>query len=536
MSPRTLMLLPMVLVAAFLGISALILFGGDDTDDRATSSQTVADPLAEALSVLPADAAVVTLLETDATAGPLAAGLALAKEIPAAGAAQGELNELLGGIDLGTEILPLLGNPLVVGLAERPARHGDLATLATFARAATVARDPAGVRDFLDRRVGGGLLTRGAGVGDFTTYVAPGGGAVALRGPLLVAAGSDRELRRALALNTRARRGEGPAGDDVTGALTTSAMRARFRGLPGQAGAALRLSADADVLIPRREDRGSVPWLEALDRVAFAVVPDPDEGLTVPFRLATDAEALTDGDVPIASGAAPPSPAAAEDAQVVLAFRDFAHTLEFVRRALPGADPGLAKRISDAENALRKFARVDPTSQIVSKLTETTTITTDLAGTFTMRSDLNDPDAVADALSRVQRISRLGSLAGGLGIDVDTGGITLEEDGEDRYRVLRDDEPFVRVGVVFGTLVLTNDDGADLEEIAEALPTAAGGDGRGAFSARVDGEALADLLVQRLGLPGLARLALGPLGDLTLSARGSVEGVTGTLRIALGDE
>ena len=530
------MLLPMVLVAAFLGITALILFGGDDADDRAASSQAVADPLAEALSILPADAAAVAVLETDTTAGPLATGLALAKEVPAAAAAQGELAKLLGGIDLGAEVLPLLGNPLVVGLAEKPTLYGDLGTLAGFARAATVARDPEGVQDLLDRQAGSGLLTRGADVGDFTTYTAAGGGALAQRGPLLVAAGSDRELRRALALNTRARRGEGPTGDDVTGALTTRAMRERFRGLPGQAASALRVSTDADVLIPERADRGSPPWMEALSRISFAVVPDTDEGLTVPFRLATDAETLTDGDVPIASGATPPSPAAPDDAQVVLAFRDFAHTLEFVRRALPGTDPKLAKQISDTENALRKFARVDPTSQIVSKLTETTTITTDLAGTFTMRSDLNDPDAIADALSRVKDISRLGSLAGGIGIDVDTGGITVEEDGEDRYRVLRDEEPFVRIGVVFGTLVLTNDDGADLEEIAEAFPSSPDRDARGAFSARVDGEVLADVLVQRLGLPGVARLALGPLGDLTVSARGSVEGVTGTLRVALGDE
>jgi len=536
MSPRTLMLLPMVVVAAFLGITTLILLsGGDEDNGGAPTSQAVADPVAEALSVLPVDAPLVALVETDTAAGPLATGLELTREVPAAAAAARELNKLLGGIDLGVEVLPLLGNPLVVGLAEKPAEFGDLATLARFARAATVARDPAALREFLDRQAANGLLVHGAEVGGFSTYTREGGGAFALRGGLLVAAGSEEGMRAALALNTRARRSEGPTGDDVSGALTPSGLRERFRGLPGATASVLRVSADADVLVPRSDERRPIPWIDALRRVSFAVVPEADEGLAVPFRLATDAGSLTDGDVPIASGPAPPSPAAPDDAGVVLAFRDFAHTLQFVRRALPVARPELARQLTDVENVLRRFARVDPSGEIVAKLTETTTITTDLRGSFTMRSDLNDEDAVADALSRVSDISRLGSLAGGLGIDVDTGGITVEDDGEDRYRVLRNDEPFARIGVVLGTLVITNDDGADLEEIADAIPSSPPRDARGAFSARVDSEVVAEL-VRRLGLPGAAGLALGPLGDVTVSARGSVEGVSGTLRIALGDE
>jgi hypothetical protein len=534
MSPRTQMLIPIVVVAAFLGIMTLTLLSGGD--EAPSTSQAVADPLREALSVLPADAAAVAVLETDTSSGPLAAGLELARQIPASALAERELTKLLGGIDAGLEVLPLLGNPLVVGLPEKPARSGDLATLAGFARVATVARDPAGLQDFFDRQAANGLFTRDGEVRGFPTYTRETGGAFALRGGLLVAAGSRTDLRAALALHERARRGEGPTGDDLTGALTPAGLRQQFRGLPGQTAAALRVSVDADLLLPATDERRSVGWVDALRRVSLAVGADPDEGFVVPFRLETDAESLTDGDVPIASGPTPPSPAAPDDVPVVLAFRDFAHTVEFARRALPGVDPELAKQISDTENALRRFARVDPTGEIVSKLTGTTTITTDLDGTFTMRSELDDPDSVTDALSRVKNISRLGSLAGGLGIDVDTGGITIEDDGEDRYRVLRDGDPLARIGVVFGTLVVTTDDGADLEEVADAIPSPFGDGARGAFSARVAPKAAIEMLTRLLGLSDVADADLDELGEITVSARGSTTAIAGTVRVAVGPE
>lgn len=539
------MLIPIVVVAAFLGIMTLVLLGGGDDDRGGTGTAAateVLDPVAEALAVLPADAPLVGTVETDATAGPMAAALETLDRIPGSEFAVAQLTELLGGLDPEAELLPLLGNPFVFGLAEaRAATGADDATPEDTAsptvpglgalRAATVARDPDGLASLLEAQVSGGALQRGADTRGFTTYVRPDGGGYALRDATFVAAGSAADLDAALTLHARATRRGASADVDGSPALTPAGLRRAFAGLPSAQDAVLRVSGEPQVFGIASGLRADLPWVEALRRAAFAVAPG-EEGVEVPFRLTTDPESITDGDVPIASGPAAPSPAAAEDAAVVVAFRDLAHTLAFARRALPSVAPDTAKDLDEIEQALRRFARVDPTTEIVQKLTGTTTISTTADGARTLRAELRDPEPVADALARVQNISQLGSLAGGIGIDVDTGGFEVEEeDGDGRYRILRDGDLLARAAVIDDALVLTDDEAVDLEEVAQALPESPPSGARGAFFARISAEAAGEAVIERFGLPGAARAVLGPFGDVTIRARGSTEAVTGSVTL-----
>ncbi len=229
-----------------------------------------------------------------------------------------------------------------------------------------------------------GVLQRDGATRGFAVYRRQDGGAYALKSGLLVGAGSRADLQRALALAVRgAASAAGEDTDDLRSpSLSKAALFERLRGLPGRSRSALRATIDLDAI--ERDDDGErqIPWVGALRRASFALVPDED-AVSVPFRFETDPEAVTEGDVPIATGVRAPAPAAEDDTPVVIGLRDVSHTIEFVRRTLRATNPKLASDIDSIENNLRRYARVDPTSQILSKLTGTTTITTDLDGTFT---------------------------------------------------------------------------------------------------------------------------------------------------------
>jgi len=539
MSARTLTLLPIVVVALFLGLLVLIATGGGDDDGRSAAGAGVEDPLAEALTFIPADAPLVGVVETDSSSGPFAALQALGAELPGSVAALTGAGGLLAGVDLRTELLPLLGNPVVIGAATLP-REGSSAApaglpfripsaarLGRGLRVATVAQDPAGLGDLFDRLADSAQVTRDGETRGFDVYTRPDGVSFAVDGPVLVATGSRSDLSRALTLHSRATRGGGATGGDGTGSLTPTSMRERFTGLPGRTASVVRLAVDVEELQASDAADLEVPWVGALRRAAFAVVPG-EEAVDVRFRLSTDPETVTDGDVPIATGPATPAPAADESEPLVVAFRDIAHTIEFARRTIRATDPELARELDAIEVNLRRFARVDPTSQLLLRLTGTTTITTGPDGGLRVRAEVKDPEAIADVLGRLRGISSLGSLAGGIGMDVETRGITIEDDGPDTFQVLRDGSPVARVAVLGEALVLSTDVDADLQTLADAFPESPDEDARGAFSARLSVERFVELA----GLPDDVRSALSGLDSVAIRARGETEALSGSVRFS----
>ncbi|MTD46080.1 hypothetical protein GKE82_17760 [Conexibacter sp. W3-3-2] len=545
MSPRTLTLIPIVVVAVFLGLLVLIVTGGGDDDGGSGSAATaeIADPLAEALTFVPTDAPLVGVVETDTAAGPAAALQALGGRIPGAALASGALGELLGDQELQAELLPLLGNPLVVTATELPREDATPAPaglpfrvpsprrLAEHVRVATVVRDRAGLDAMLDRMTGTGMLQRDGESRGFDRYTRTDGASLAVDGPVLVATGSRTDLGQALTLHARATRGGGATGGDGTGALTPVGLRERLAGLPGRGAAVARIAADVEELQDADLSELEVPWLGALRRVALALVPSED-GLDVRFRLATDPESVTDGDVPIATGPGTASPAAQEDAPVVVGIRNVAHTIEFVRRTLRSTAPELAAQVDGVESSLRRLARVDPSSQLLLKLTGTTTVTLGPGGGVEVRAEVRDPEMIEDVLRRLPSAAAGGALTGGVSGEVDLAGIALRDQGDGTYVVERDGGPLARVAVLGEALVVSTDDSTDLQALADAFPESPPEGARGALTARVSAEEAIDLV----GLsPDLAE-ALGTFGTVTLQARGETEAVSGSIGLVEGDE
>jgi hypothetical protein len=318
-----------------------------------------------------------------------------------------------------------------------------------------------------------------------------GGAAAAARDGVVVVAPSAADLKQAL---------EGARQPAARYARAT--FDKRFAGLPADAGA--RVAFDPRVLLTQRSPQlAGTPWARSL-RDGAAVLATRGTELRVPFRLSGDPGGLTPGDLPIATGAQPPT--ARGNAPVVVGLRDPAHTLAFARSAGLLSELGLLDQLPG-------FLKPD-----LNDLGPNGTITStsfDLAR-LTARTEPPDPGDWETKLGRIDTLAGLAGRAvlGDLHIDESNGAYTLTQGGK----------LVARAGVYGRALVLSNDPAANLRAaaIAPAAPPPPGA--AGALTARLRSSLLA------IQIPELVRARVG---DVTAWARAELTGVTGELRLAL---
>ncbi len=454
----------------------------------------VDDPVAEALAHAPASAAVLAVVATDRRRGPGAALAALAQRFPGNELALAQGAALLGerlGLDPEDELEPLLGNPVVLWSPDGSAARRS---------AAWVVRDGGRLGELLAARVKAGALRAEGASGEYALYARRDGGAYARRGPVLVTAPDLPALREALA---RRRAGSGQWAPEL--------LRERSLGLPG--GAVARVVLDAGALT-RRSLPGLSPvrWVAGLRRAALTLTP-LGGGLRLHARAGLEGVGAADG--PLAPGVEPPR--VRGSAPIVVGVRDPQQTLRFARRVTDLLDPDRLEGLRRTEEVLRRYARVDLEEDLLDRITGTATLTTRPGGGLTLRADLDDPERVADALTRVERLAKLaGPLAGLAGVDL--GGLDVEED-DGTSRLTQDGRLLVALRVQGGALVATTDPGTDLRAAGDAppgppAPTA------GALRATATAELVQEQLAQRLRLPAFLRGVLTPLGGAIVTARG----------------
>ena len=228
--------------------------------------------------------------------------------------------------------------------------------------------------------------------------------------------------------------------------------------------------------------------------------------LRVPFRVTAEPGGLTPADLPIATGAQPPS--ARGSAPLVVGLRDPAHTLAFARSGRA------ARRSSACSTSCPASCKPD-----LSDLGPNGTITSpslDLAH-LTARSEPPDP---GDWATKLGRIDTLAGLAG----EAVLGDLRDRRAATARTRSTQGGKLVARAGVYGRALVLSNDPAANLRAaaVAPAAPLPPGA--AGALTARLRSSLLATQI------PELVRARVG---DLTAWARAELTGVTGELRLAL---
>jgi hypothetical protein len=301
---------------------------------------------------------------------------------------------------------------------------------------------------------------------------------VVARGALLVA-GETGAVR--LALTTQARH----AG------MTRQLFDARLQGLPPDS--LVRVEANGALIPPAQ--RSKIAWVRSLRRVAATVRAD-GSGLHADLR-ATTAPTAAD-DIPLAPGATPPVPLN-RSVGVTAGIRDLRHVIRVGLSTLKASDPGTYRRYDLARRALRLLRRGDVDRDVIDQLGATATLWSLDLRTFTLTAPVADPGRMADALNGLKPL--MGRLLAAAGL------------------------PGARYGVSGNTLVITTMPGVALDRLAAGTPQRIDSL-TGALTGIARGASLKRILIDRLGLPPIASLALGPLGDATFSVQ------TATARVA----
>lgn len=370
------------------------------------------------------------------------------------------------------ELGPLLGNDLVVAKAQsRPI-------------AVWVVKDEPGLRAILSSQVTRHRLTKQATSAGYERY-AGSGLAVARKGPLVIA-GDSTAVNQALA-------------DHAHGAgMTTRLFGERLHGLP--ADALLRVEGNA-ALIPLAQ-RSKFAWVRSLNRFALTVRADAT-GLHARLRAANRPVALDD--VPVAPGATPPSPLARTNGATA-GIRDLRHVIRFGLRALKERDPGTYRRYELARRGLKLVRRGDIDRDVIDQLGGTATLWSPDLTTFTLTAPVADPGRMARALNGLKPLMDRLLASAGL--------------------------PGARYGVAADTFVVTTTPGPSLAQLAAGRPQRVGSL-TGAVTGVVRAPVLRQTLIERLGLPPIASIALGALGDATFSVRTATTGVEATADLSI---
>jgi hypothetical protein len=477
----------------------------------------VAEPVAEALAHVPRDAALVVVGATDFDEGQGAAARDLLERFPGSEFAVERLKALVAkrGLEFDRDVAPLLGNDVVLAIPDvAPSRGAGTPDKAAHPfLAAGVAPDEEKLDRAIDAAVKRRALRKGTSHRGADLYTRAGHGALAVKGAVAVLGNDTRTVRAAL---DRRALGAG---------LTPAVMRTRLAGVPGAATGAdapdealLRIFGDFRPLLAHRHAARirRVPWAASLRRFAATVTATRD-GVQLRFR-ADNEGALQESQHPLPLGAAAPSPTG--DAPIVVGVRDLAHVIEFAQQVASAVAPGQLQRFATAKTVI-KFARgIDLDEDVFGQFTGTTTIRSDLRS-VSIRARLRDPKAMRKTLDSLRIL--MPSFLHGAGIR----GASVDETSGGRFVVERDGEEIAAYGLDGDALVVTTDRTEEIAAPGATKPSPGVPKGPGALVGRVSPKALQDLVIRVLGLPPVARVALGALGDATFAIRAERQHIEG---------
>jgi hypothetical protein len=323
-----------------------------------------------------------------------------------------------------------------------------------------------------------------AASGGYERY-ARSGWSVAVKGPLIVL-GQPAAVGAALADRAR------------SAGMTVSLFRERLRGLPADA----LLRVEGNLALSDRTQRSKITWVRALNRFALTVRADAT-GLHARLRAASTP--VAPDDLPVAPGAAPPTPLMRSNGATA-GVRDLRHVLRFGLRTLKATDPGTYRRYDLARRALKLLRRGDVDHDVIDQLGGTATVWSPDLRTVTLSAPVADPERMARALNGLQPL--MGRLLAAAGLDG------------------------ARYGVAGSTFVVTTTPGVSLARLAAGTPQRIGSL-TGAVTGVIRAATLRRALIDRLGLPPIASLALGALGDATFSVRTATTGVEASADVSI---
>jgi hypothetical protein len=494
---------PSPLLCALISTAVLALGGCGGGDDKAAS------PLDEVVGFLPEDAGFAFVASTDLD--DYEDLRKVVERFPIAGRAEELLKQSLEreGVDFDSEIRPLLGNEVVIGVADNASFvDGDQDTPFVLA---LETRDSGKLEDLAKD----GGEARGESEGYDIYQGSEDDTWVAIKDEVVVLSDEEETLKTALK-----QRGE----DDR---LTEDDVEAAFEELPEDA--PVRVYANLKALLaadPDAKDALKVKWVDHVETLGLSADATED-AVSIDYSVRTDPEGLTDADLPLASGEAAPQVLERDDgsAELVLALRDPSQIVNFGIAAAEVVDPAGYAEFEAAKAGVGKRLGIDVDRDVLDQLTGDVAAVATIDGRFGLRAELENAAAFEKTLAKVMD-----------GLPEFSDDVTIRRSKGDTpsYEVTTSDGQTYAVGVAEGALVVANDGDLASEVATRGLVDANGQ--QGAFVGVADAEQLvnAGLAQYRGGLEGLGgSLFTGPLGDLLTSATASTEGITGQLRLAI---
>lgn len=487
-------LLPAAIAAAALGIAGC---GGDDA----------ASPLDEALGHLPQNAGFALVASTEE--GDYENARALLDRFPFGGQAQQSLRDAFqrGDINFDEDVRPLLGNELVLGVADNASFVSDSADTPFVLALETEDEDK--LREIAESELREAGESEGYDLfegGDQTW--------VGIDGAVVVLSNSRETLEDAV--RTRGQ-------DDR---LSEDDVEDSFDELSDDT--PVRAYVNVRELLAASEGAGDalqVKWVDHIRTLGVGVAAS-EERISFELALRTESEGLNDEDLPIASGDEPPQvlERAEGSGEVGIGLRDPSQVVRFAEAAARVVDPAGFAEYEAGKRQIGNRLDVDVDEDVIGQLTGDVAAAVAVGGDFGLRAELEDPDRFEDTVASV--MDGLPQLAGG---DVT---VTQPSRGESFYGVATEDGQTYAVGVAEETLVVANNARLAGEVATRGLRDAEGLEG--ALVASADAEQLANALLAELagGLQGFGgSLFTGPLGELTASISSSTDGMTGRLQL-----
>ena len=461
----------------------------------ACGSSTVAasNPVKTELSYFPATSPLVLSIATDPH-GPAISNLgSLMGSYPAAafGEAYAKTRLQALGINYDTDLHPLFGNPIMLGLADAAGASSKSLVIAWVTKDASALASL--VRKFhlqMTRAYDGATLYRSSSV------------AVAVAGATVLLGTSQQALMSALDRHAR------------NAGVTEAEMRTATSGLPQDAFIQAFGSLSGVLSTPSVARARSVPWVAALRGYALTLSAS-SAGLSVNFKLDTGGASLTAGDLPIASGTGPPS--LAGSAPIEVGLRDPGVLVAFLLEAERTSSPATFATFLKRQATLRRKTGVD-LSSLLGQLT----------GDLVINSDAHNVMgrvAVGNAAAATAILAKLATAPGGVLAGT---AITREPGG---FYAIKDKRRVINVGIASNELVAGEASPSELRAFAAAPSTPAPAGSRGSVAFKIAVPALIQLAVKNA--PAQLQTLLASLGDITGWIAATPSEMTGQASLAL---
>jgi hypothetical protein len=464
------------------------------------SSSPASSPLGSALSYFPKSSPFVMSVVTDPNAKAVKGGQAMLARIPFVAFGQAAVFSRLQqlGINYDTDIRPLFGNPLLVGLATPNVSSGARSSVLF----AWITKDAGTLQSLLKK-----LHLTQMGTHRGATIYQVGTLTLAVDGATVVAGSSAESLNAAL---DRHAAGSGMSSADYNRALGSLPKNALIEAVGNLTGV---LSS------PSAAKARSIPWVAALRGYGIAISAS-STGLSFQFNLDTSGAQLNASELPIAPGNSPPG--LAGDLPIQLGLRQPAAVIAFALDAMRRTSPAQYAAEQARVNAVRSKTGVDFQRDILAQIGSSAAIESSGHG-YLVRVNVVNPAAAARTLRRLgSSVLKVFGVRSSARVTPGPAGFET---------VHRPHGPNLLIGLVGSEFVVGTGSPAQLRAFA-AAPAAAVPGAQGAMAFRVALPQLLALTLRRTPSKTIQQI-LSSLGDITGWLSSSPGALTGSATLAL---